>query len=123
MKLGDTFVWCPDRGKDHLWILISDPSKNDGTCVLVNLTESRHGKYSFILKPGDHEFIYKDSDVAFGDAIKTTEARLQIQVDLEQAKPNRPMKRELIKKIVDEAHRHGAFQPILRKIIPPAGSL
>lgn len=67
MKLGDTFVWCPTGGIDHLWILISDPAANGGDCVVVNLTDSSHGKFSYTLRPGQHRYIYKDSDVNFGD--------------------------------------------------------
>ena len=116
-------MWCPDRGIDHLWILISEPANKDGKCVLVNLTESTHGKYSFILKPGDHEFIYKESDVNFGDAFQTTEAQLQAQVALGQAKPHKAMQPPILKRIVEEAHTHVAFPPILRRFIPPPNTL
>jgi hypothetical protein len=71
VKLGDTFVWCPTGRIDHLWILMSAPAANGGDCVVINLTESSHGAHSYTLKPGQHRYIYKDSDVNFGDAFKT----------------------------------------------------
>jgi hypothetical protein len=123
VKLGDTIVWCPDKGIDHLYILISDPANNGGKCVPVNLTESLHCKYSFILKKGDHEFIYKDSDVNFGDAIETTIAKLEENIALGQATPHKPMKLDVLKRIVNEAHTHAAFPIFLRKLIPPRDTL
>src|SRR5215510_8486724 len=88
MPTGDTYVWCPEGTVvDHLWIVISDATQHDGKCVVVNLTDSLHAKHSYTLVPGQHRYIYKDSDVNFGDAFLTSEDRLQHQVDFGFAKP------------------------------------
>jgi hypothetical protein len=118
VKIGDTFIWCPDVGIDHLWILISDPDKNGGECVLVNLTESLNGRFSFVLKPGQHPFIYKDSDVNFGDAIKTKKADLENKIRLEVAKPREELDGTILQSIIQEAHKHPAFPPYLRRYLP-----
>ena len=119
MKLGDTFVWCPTGGIDHLWIVISDPAAHGGDCVVINLTESSHGKFSYTLKPGQHRYIYKDSDVNFGDAFKTGVAELNRQVGAGLAKPHDPLDLKIVKEIIERAKTHVAFQPILRKLLPP----
>jgi hypothetical protein len=110
LKTGETFVWCPPGTiKDHLWIIISDPEKHGGKCVVVNLTESSHGKYSFTLIPGQHRWIYKDSDVNFGDAFLTSEAELASQVACHSAVPHDPMDSELLKQIIERARDHPAI--------------
>jgi len=118
MNLGDTFVWCPTGGIDHLWIVISDPSKHDGNCVLVNLTESCHGAHSFTLRPGQHRYIYKDSDVNFGDAFRSNVKELEGHILIGSAKPHDPMNLEIVMEIVHRARTHPAFQPILRRLLP-----
>ena len=40
-------------------------------CVSVNLAESVHGVDSYTLHPGQRRYIYKDSDVNFGDAFRS----------------------------------------------------
>jgi hypothetical protein len=120
VKIGDTFVWCPTRvGIAHLWILISDPSLHGGKCVLLNLTESSHATHSFTLRPGQHRYIYKDSDVNFGDAIQTSEAELKAKMTIGDAQSHDSMDSAIVKEIIKAAHTHPAFQPILRKFLPP----
>lgn len=118
VKIGDTFVWCPTTGPDHLQILISDPTQNGGKCILVNLTESVHGKYSFVLKPGQHRYIYKDSDVNFGDAFPTSEEFIQKNVRLGLARPHDAMNSKILYEIIKAAQIHCAFPPHLRKYLP-----
>jgi hypothetical protein len=116
--LGDTFVWCPPGTvKDHLWIILSDPSQHDGKCVLVNLTESVHGQYSFTLVPGQHRWIYKDSDVNFGDAFLTSQAVLQAVVASGSAIPHDPIAPQLLKDIIAAAGKSPAFPPYLIKYL------
>jgi len=86
--------------------------------VVVNLTESSHGKYSFTLVPGQHRWIYKDSDVNFADAFLTCERNLQSQVAVGSAVPHDPMAPELVAKIIKEAHRHPAIAPNLKRYLP-----
>ncbi|MGA3265394.1 MAG: hypothetical protein ABSE16_01070 [Verrucomicrobiota bacterium] len=106
-------------GEEHLWIIISDPALHGGKCVLVNLTESSHARFSFALKPGQHRYIYKDSDVNFGDAFLTTEQFIEKNKRLGRAKPHDDMNTEIVKEIIRIALSHCAFPPHLRKFLPP----
>ncbi len=102
-----------------MWILISDPAQNEGRCVLVNLTESVHGAHSYVLRPGQHRFIYKDSDVNFGDAFQSHIEQIQRQIAMGQATPHDPMDVAIVREIIKRARTHPAFQPILRRLLPP----
>lgn len=102
----------------HLWIVISDPAQHDGKCVVINLTESSHGAHSFTLRPGQHRYIYKDSDVNFGDAFPTTEALLNAEAAIGSAVPHDPMDAEIVSEIIARAHKHSAFPPYLRQYLP-----
>ncbi len=118
MGLGDTYVWCPYGTIDHLWIVISDAAKHDGKCVVINLTESSHAEHSFILKQDQHSFIYKDSDVNFGDAFLTSEAKLTAECKLGSAKRHDPMDKEIVMQIIARARSpHPAFPPHLFKYL------
>lgn len=119
MKLGDTFVWCPTVGIDHLWIVISDPAHHNGDCVVVNLTQSSHGLHSYTLRPGQHRYIYKDSDVNFGDAFRSNISEIQKEVALSRASPHDPMDMAIVREIIRRAKTHPAFQPVLRRLLPP----
>ena len=119
MSIGDTFIWCPPGTvTNHLWIIISDPNEHDGKCVVVNLTDSCHGKYSFTLVPGQHRWIYKDTDVNFADAFLTSETHLESEVESGSAVPHDAMNPDLITKIIKVAHTHPAIAPILKKFLP-----
>ena len=118
MKLGSTIVWCPPGTvKDHLWIVISDPSKHGGVCVVVNLTESLHGKFSHTLRVGQHRWIYKDSDVNYGDAFATTESHLEAQIKIGAAIPHDDMNPAVVADIVQRAKTHPAIARILRRYL------
>lgn len=119
MVVGDTFVWCPPGTvKDHLWIVISDHTKHGRKCVVINLTDSSHGKHSFTLIPGQHRYIYKDSDVNFGDAFLTTVSQLQSEIAINSAVPHDSMDAAIVKQIIARAKTHPAFPPMLRKFLP-----
>lgn len=118
MAVGDTYVWCPAGTVDHLWIVISDATKHDGKCVVINLTESTHGEHSFTLKPGQHRFIYKDSDVNFGDAFLTSESNLQMEIKIGSAKLHDPMDQQIVAEIIRHAKApHPAIEPYLLKYL------
>jgi hypothetical protein len=98
--------------------VISDAARYDGQCVVINLTDSSHGEKSFILSPGEHRYIHKDSDVNFGDAFLTSEAHLKAEVSCGSAKPHDPMNLMIVSKIIERALApHPAFTPYLRKFL------
>jgi hypothetical protein len=98
--------------------VISDAGLYDDQCVVINLTDSSHGEKSFTLRPGDHPYIHKDSDVNFGDAFLTTEAHLKAEVACGSAKPHAPMNPKIVSEIIKRALApHPAFTPNLRKFL------
>jgi hypothetical protein len=81
MQLGDAFLMSvpPNFNQDHLFFVISDPAKNNGTFIIVNITgnELRAGR-ECVLAIGDHPWITKESFVAFADALEITPAVAQM---------------------------------------------
>jgi hypothetical protein len=73
MKLGDAFTMAvpPNYDTPHLFFVISDPSKNGGTFVVVNITSDyiRAGR-ECVLTPHDHDWITKESYISFRDAME-----------------------------------------------------
>lgn len=120
MNLGDTFIWAPDAGKEHLYIAITDPSKNSGKLVVVNLTKSAGGAKSFVLRPGDHPFIRRDSDVNFGDAMIVSTERIDRQVRLRLALPREPMDLSIVHRIAAAAKDHPAVSEEIQALIASA---
>jgi hypothetical protein len=53
----------------HLWIIVTDPSKDSGKAVAVNLTTRRaHSDLTVIARPSDHPWIKHESVVMYADA-------------------------------------------------------
>jgi len=72
MKSGDTFL-MPAPGisskTPHLWIVVTDPSEENHTVIIVSITTLRHGaEQTVVLRRGEHPFIDRDSSVCYADA-------------------------------------------------------
>jgi len=76
--------------------------------ALFNLTESSGGPASFVSKKGDHPFIYKNSDVNFGDGIYTDDYILEWNVKSGVAIPQAKMDIGIVEKIAKRAVNHPA---------------
>jgi hypothetical protein len=101
IQLGDTFYW---KEGGHLWVVISDPAKNCGEFIAVNLTKDlfRAGK-DCELNVGDHKWIAERTFVCFGDAMKLgpkEELKLQKQIASGTIKMHSPVGRATLEKIV-----------------------
>ncbi len=68
IELGTTF-WggLPgDVNGKHLWFVISDPNRNSGSVVIVNMTTRRPGSdSSCVLRPGDHPGVDHESTINY----------------------------------------------------------
>jgi len=85
---------------------------NSGACnqklALFNLTESSGGIASFVLTKNDHPYIYKNSDVNFGDGIYTDDYILEWNVKCGKACPQKNMDIGMVQKIAEVAVNHPA---------------
>lgn len=70
LACGDAILMpSPGVSSLHLWIIITDPSKDSGTAVIVSITTRRaHSDLTLIVKPSDHPWIKHDSVVMYSDA-------------------------------------------------------
>jgi hypothetical protein len=125
VNLGDTFSWCPTGiGIEHLWIIISDPAAHGGKCVIINITEAQGGQCAYALVPGQHSYIYKKSEVNFGDAMLTSVAVIQVHLTSGSAIAHDPMDKEIVAEIIRQARAtqpktlQPGFPPFLRKYLP-----
>lgn len=99
MKVGDTFIWLLTGRKEHLYIVLTDPSKNAGKFAAFNLTDSSQGEKSLTLHRGDHPCINKDSDVNFGDSMIMSVEKCEKAFRWGQAVPREPMDMKIVAKI------------------------
>ena len=118
VQLGDTFLF--GQGS-HLWIVISDPAKNNGEFVIVNLTTDvfRAGK-DCEMNVSEHQWIRQKCYVSFGDARKVTAkeaARIQQLISQNQIQQHFPMRTAVIKKIVASGINSKALATELKALL------
>lgn len=116
MQYGDTFVMGVGG---HLWIVISDPAKHNGSFVIANLTtdEYRAGK-DCELNKSDHSWIKCKCFVNFGDAREVTpteEAKMASLIAAGHITPNLPMNLPILQKIAIAAKTSKALNTGLKK--------
>lgn len=71
MEAGDTYIRSGKHVKTdpHLWVVISEPTKDKNHLVTVNITSQRIDKdQSCVVYPGEHEFITRESVVLYSGA-------------------------------------------------------
>ncbi|SRR5581483_9402754 len=81
MRCGDTLLFDADviipgiqidpsaTPNLHLWIVITEPQSPDFQCVIVSVTDrQKKPDQTVVLRPGDHQFITKESIIWYGDA-------------------------------------------------------
>jgi hypothetical protein len=70
LTCGDAILMpSPGVSSLHLWIIITDPSKDSGKAIIVSVTTRRaHSDLTLIIKPSDHPWIKHDSVVMYSDA-------------------------------------------------------
>jgi hypothetical protein len=117
LQAGDTFVLADS----HLWIVLSDPNKNAGKFIFVNLTSDvlRAGIHCE-LSVGDHPWIVKKTYVNFGDAMEGTpesESRLLALIGRGVTKHD-PLSQELLSRIVAAGKITKALSRKLKTYLP-----
>jgi hypothetical protein len=101
MQLGDTFLFNVEKA--HLWIVVTDPSKNSGSFIIMNLTtDSWRAGTDCELNIGDHPWIREKCWVNFGDAQEVTpieEAKMMAYMGSGLISQNHPMSALILAKI------------------------
>jgi hypothetical protein len=103
MDAGTTFLRA-DADK-HLWIVLSDPTKDPDNVLLVNLTTlDEHKERACVLNRGDHPWIRHESCVNYGDSVVTSLAKLNAALVGGALRVQAPMAPEILRKV-----RNGAL--------------
>jgi hypothetical protein len=108
MKLGDAFLMkVPPRNIPHLFIVISDPEKHNGTFIIVNVTGDRFmAGEECILTIGDHPRITKKSYLMFSNALEITPIhakKLNKLIEQNKIKPQPSVSPEVLERIIAAA--------------------
>ncbi len=114
---GETFLWRGNAYKEHLYIVLNSAATCAGKVALVNLTESKGGPMAMVLKTGDHPYIYKNSDVNFGDSFVADEVLIVEQMAAQLAFPNAPMDLALVERIARTALKHPAVERCVKRLL------
>jgi hypothetical protein len=78
MNAGDTFFITDRRVDAHLWIVISDPSKDSERVILVSATTYESHKESVcLLEAGDHPAISHKTCIAYNETRMTSLEKLR----------------------------------------------
>lgn len=118
IQLGDTFVLGYGG---HLWVVISDPAKNCGAFVIVNLTtNSFRAGNDCVLDVDDHPWIKEKSYVSFGDA-RLVEPAEEVKIVGCMATgtivKQFPMDPAILNDIVECGKKSKALSPLLKKYL------
>lgn len=101
MQPGDTFLGGGEiHGADHLRLVLNNPAAHEATALLVNLSTLRpDAETTCILRPGEHEFITRDSYVRYRSARAAKTADLEKLIKAGRLKLHRPASRDLFEKV------------------------
>ncbi len=113
VQLGSTFQ------SNHLYVVISDPAKHGGKCVLVNLTTQRaKSDTTCILRPPDFpSFIHRATVVNYGDALEADAQLLERIIAQGEVTQHPEMAAAVLGRIVQGALISPAFPMGLRKYL------
>jgi hypothetical protein len=122
MQKGDTFLMGSVGGKKkHLWILLSDLNKHQGTGIVVNLTTDKDrsgGECS--LGVGDHPWLTEECWVSYGDAMCLPPdkwPKIQQGVKMGLIVPQPPLPRVCLEKVIAAAKVSKAFSSIFLELL------
>jgi hypothetical protein len=105
---------------NHLYVVISDPAKHNGKCVMVNVTTLREkSDKTCVLQPGDiPSFIYHTSVVNYGDATCPDETNLERFITNDPSVRRYPnVEGHVLSRIIEGARTSPAFPTGLRKYL------
>ena len=82
LGLGDSLL-LPKPGQDipHLWVILTEPERETGRVIIVNLTTKRpHSDVTVVLQPGAHPFVQHETVVNYADARLVEIGHLEVAI-------------------------------------------
>ena len=119
--LGDTFRLADSKDAvAHLWIIITDPQKNDGDVLAVNLTTLRDHTEdeSCVLDKGDHPFIRHKTAVNYGDARRWRISKINQALEEGKLLMDRPVTPGVLRKILKGAKESKFLREHSKRLLP-----
>jgi len=120
MEAGDCFTLT--NVDDHFWIIISDPKQNTDRVLFVSFTTWDERKDpACMVGRGEHEWVTHESCIAY---YYTKEAKLSQLLSLKDSgalKPQKPVSKELLKRIWLGAVASDDFKPTFLAILQGQG--
>ena len=113
VTLGSTFK------SNHLYVVISDPTRHSGKCVIVNLTTQRpKSDTTCVLQPRDFpSFIHSPTVVNYGDALEADQRLLENIIAKGEVGRHPDMATAVLARIIQGARASPAFPVGLRKYL------
>ena len=112
IRLGSTIL------SNHLYVVISDPAKHDGKCVIVNVTTQRAiSDTTCVLQPGEHPFLKHNSVINYEDAIKTSAAAIEMSLKKGLVCSHSDMPSKVLERIIAGAKNGDSFPVRLKKYL------
>jgi hypothetical protein len=107
VKPGDTFRFADPTIDNHLWVVLSDPLRNDREILVVSITSWHEfiADHSCILDPGDHPAITHRSCVYYDLAGITTAECLTTRLDEGWFIDQPPMEETILTRVYDGAFK------------------
>jgi hypothetical protein len=101
IRAGASFLISGGRvGKPHLWLVLTDPEPPTGKVVIAMVVTSRpHTDKTVTLNPGDHQFIVRESNVAYGEAYFRTSDQLTSAIQAGRCELQPDMSDELLTRV------------------------
>ena len=120
IALGDAF-WAQNPNSNnppHLYFVISDPCRNAGHIILVNMTERRAGSdESCLLHLGDHSCVKKESVIQYAEAIfpqaRMVEQAVYKGVFIAAARAARPLVQRLLEGALASRHLRQQYRAVV----------
>lgn len=101
VRAGDTFILTAATGPvPHLWVVLWGPRGSSDAYLMVHLaTMKPHLDQRVAIEPGEHPFIQRTTGVDFGDARRTTAAKLEEAFRTRQAIAKQPADQAFLDKL------------------------
>lgn len=120
IALGGAF-WMENpnsRNPAHLYFVISDPTRNSGHVLLVNMTARRAGSDdSCRLQPGEHPCVKKDSVIQYAEAIfpeaRKVEQALYKGIIVKATRADLTLVRRMLEGALNSPHLRQKYRPVV----------